>query len=92
MNLHGIILFSYFVFYVNAHLSIQPPPELYFTIRNKILKKIIYEDKMKAKIMINKIKLIYNRILSTYYEVNEKYYDLTDADKTIIDTILSLVY
>jgi hypothetical protein len=92
MNLSIIFLFSYFVFYVKGHLSIQVPPELYFTIRNNILKKIIYEDKMKAKIMINKIKFIYNRILSTYYEVNEKYYELTEADKTIIDIILSLVY
>lgn len=90
--IHVIFLFSYVAFYVHAHLSIYPPTQLYFTVRNNILKKIIYEDKIKAKFIINKIKFIYNRILSKYYEVNEKYYDLSDADKSIIDTVLSLVY
>ena len=92
LQVHFIFMLSYVVFYIQAHLSIYPHTELYFTIRNNILKKIIYEDKIKAKVMINKIKFIYNKILSNYYEVNEKYYELSDADKSIIDIIISLVY
>lgn len=65
-------------------------PELYYGLRNSMLKKIIYEDKSKAKTIIQQTKMAYNKVLSTFYEYQSKYYELSESDKIIIETLLSL--
>jgi len=64
----------------------------YYVIRNNILKNIILSDIQRAKNLIKSTMLIYNRALSKYYELNEKYYSLSENDKILLETILSLTY
>ena len=66
--------------------------EQYFTIRNSILRKLIHDDVYKAKLIIKSTKFFYNKLLSKYYEINEKYYCLTEEERNIIETIISLAY
>ena len=65
-------------------------PEIYYGFRNSILKKIIYEDKRKAKTIIQQTKIAYNKILSTFYDYQSKYYELSESDQLIIETLISL--
>jgi len=65
-------------------------PEIYYGLRNTMLKKIIYEDKSKAKTIIQQTKMAYNKVLSTFYEYQSKYYELSESDQLIIETLLSL--
>jgi hypothetical protein len=67
-------------------------PDHYFMVRNGLLKKMLYEDIDRAKLIINHTKIMYNNILSKYYEINEKYYSLNEEYKTILETIVSLSY
>jgi len=69
-----------------------PYHETYYTIRNIVLKKVIQEDPTRAKIFINKTKFIYNKILSNYYDIHDKYYSLSDTDKTLLESLLTMVY
>ena len=66
--------------------------EQYFMIRNSILRKLISDDVYKAKLIIKSTKFFYNKLLSKYYEINEKYYSLTEEERNIIETIISLAY
>ena len=86
-----VFLLSCFFIQVNCKLQITKP-EVYYIIRNSILKKIIYDDVTRAKIVINNTKIFYNKLLSKYYEINEKYYSLSENDRTIIETLFSLSY
>ena len=69
-----------------------PYPDTYYIIRNCVLKKVIQEDPIRAKIFINKTKIIYNKILSNYYDIHDKYYSLSDTDKTLLEALLTMVY
>jgi len=86
MNIFNIIFIIMWMQYINCN------PPIYYVIRNKILKKIIFTDIDKAKILFNKLKIIYNASLTKYYEINDKYYSLSETDKTIVETVLSLTF
>jgi hypothetical protein len=66
--------------------------ECYFTLRNIILKKLIYDDVKKTKIVVKTAKIIYNKLISKYYEINEKYYKLSEEERAIIEAVISLTY
>jgi hypothetical protein len=89
-----ILLLSYFFMQIKQTSCILQviKPEVYYIIRNRVLKKIIYDDASRAKIIIKSTKLFYNKILSKYYEMNANYYSLSEEDRTIIETIISLTY
>lgn len=70
-------------------------------LRNKFLRVYIATDKKKVvseysnKIIIktkSKIDKYYNKILSKYYDLSLFYNSLTDEEKEILETIISLCY
>lgn len=70
-------------------------------LRNKILRIYIANDKKKVineysnKIIIktkSKVNVFYNKILSKYYDASLFYNSLTDEEKEIIETIISICY
>lgn len=70
-------------------------------LRNKFLRIYIATDKKKVvseysnKIIIktkSKIDKYYNKILSKYYDLSLFYNSLTDEEKEILETIISLCY
>lgn len=60
------------------------------------LKKILLVQNIKLKYLKNisskKLLKIYDKALSKYYDCNINYSSLSEDDKTIIETILSLSY
>lgn len=85
------MLFLFFIQHVRSEFRIYYS-EIYYNMRNSMLKKIIYEDKMRAKMIVKTTKMFYNKLVSKYYEMNEKYYTLNENDRTLIETILSLAF
>jgi len=86
----SLVLLS-FISQISCKLYIIKTKE-YFMIRNTILKKIIRDDIQRAKLIVKATKFFYNKLLSSYYEANEKYHSLSEEDRTIIETIISLTY
>jgi hypothetical protein len=71
--------------------------EYYLITRNNFLRALLTsKEYKKTKMLINKTSYIcdniYNKILSGYYDLNGKYHSLSEDDKTIIETIISLCY
>jgi CRISPR/Cas system-associated endonuclease Cas3-HD len=60
------------------------------------LKKIIEVQNIKIKYLKNitskKLLKIYDKALSNYYDVNIMYNKLSEDEKTILETVLSLCY
>ena len=59
-------------------------------IRNSILKTIINNDIRLFKSMVNRIKEIKTTAVSNYYNSMCWYYSLTDDEKTLFETVISL--
>jgi hypothetical protein len=58
-------------------------------LRNSYLRLKLSEDVAKIKYYYKKM---YTKILNLYYDLNKEYYSLSDADRTLIETIISLSY
>jgi CRISPR/Cas system-associated endonuclease Cas3-HD len=95
LNLLFLILFLYIIKNTSANKSFN------LILRNKILRIYIADDKKKLineysnKIIIktkSKVNEFYNKILSKYYDMSLFYNSLTDEEKEIIETIVSLCY
>ena len=62
-------------------------------IRNSFLRIVIANDYKKTKKVVSSIKnYFYNKTLTTYYNISEKYYALSEDDRVLIETIISLSY
>ena len=71
--------------------------DYYLMTRNNLLRTLLSTTEYrKTRVLLNKTtdlyNNIYNKILSMYYDTNGKYYSLSEDDKTIIETIISLCY
>ena len=88
-----LIIFCFFNKIINSNSKLQIiNQESYYIIRNSLLKKIIYNDIYRLKSVIKQTKIIYNKLITKYYETNEKYYSLTENERAIIETVISLTY
>jgi hypothetical protein len=91
MNLLLSLLLISFITQISSKLNIIKP-EQYFMIRNSILRKIIHDDVVKAKLIVKSTKIFYNKILTKYYDFNQQYYSLSEEDRAIIEAVISLTY
>jgi hypothetical protein len=66
--------------------------------KDKLLSLIKIKEKSEnylhnmKNIAFIKINILYNSILSKYYDINLFYYSLSDEDKLLIDSVISLCY
>ena len=91
MNMLVLLLLISFINQISSKLHIIKP-EQYFMIRNSILRKIIHDDVVKAKLIVKSTKIFYNKILTKYYDFNQQYYSLSEEDRAIIEAVISLTY
>jgi len=73
-------------FYSNNNNNIQYNMLI---LRNSYLRLKLSEDVAKIKYYYKKM---YTKTLNLYYDLNKEYYSLSDADRALIETIISLSY
>ena len=89
MNIKYILFFNFFILlYGDKILSI---------VRNSYLRLYISNYKKKYSIFnsannLQKISSLYNSILSKYYDISSIYYSLSDDEKILVDSVISLLY
>jgi len=70
-------------------LSIHKSHKLYHAIRNCTLRVLLKNDIRKTKLVLNNI---YDKTIAIYFDSIEAYTNLSEDDKYIIESILSLLY
>ena len=99
MNFQGFNIMFLFIFLYIINTFAEKAYNL--RLRNKFLRIYIASDKKKVineysnKIIIktkSKIDKYYNKLLSKYYDLSLFYNSLTDEEKEILETIISLCY
>jgi hypothetical protein len=58
-------------------------------LRNSYLRIKLSEDVSKLKYYYKKM---YTKTLNLYYDLNREYYSLSDEERTLIETIISISY
>jgi hypothetical protein len=106
-NKMDLILIIICVLFISCNVQIKGDHASYMKFRNNILrvlvshryhplKRMIEIQNIKIKYMKNisskKILRLYDKCLSYYYDTTITYNSLSEHDKTIIETILSLCY
>ena len=80
-----LLLFMYCIQIANAINHIA--------FRNSFLRVIISNDYKKTKNTFRIMKtFLYNKTISAYYDISHYYYTLSEDDKTLIESIISLGY
>jgi len=105
-NINNMIIII-FILLLSCNIEIKGNRDNYMKFRNYSLrlllsdeyadlKKIIEVQNIKIKFLKNitskKLLKIYDKALSKYYDVNIMYNTLSEDEKTIFETILSLCY
>jgi len=102
-----IILILICVLFISCNVQIKGDTTTYMKFRNNMLrilvsdryhplKRMIENQNIKIKYIKNitskKILKLYDKCLSQYYDISVTYNSLSEDDKTIIETILSMCY
>ena len=102
-----LILVVICILFISCNVQIKGDYTSYMKFRNNMLRVLISERYYPLKKMIEiqniKIKYIknitskeilklYDKCLSQYYDINITYNSLSEDDKTIIETIMSMCY
>lgn len=62
----------------------------YTQFRNHSMRIILTEDYKKSKVLFKNVKVFYNKLFSMYHDINNKYYSLSENDRTLFESIISL--
>ena len=94
-NQYFVLLFVYLLNFTKQNKMHYN--DYYLMTRNSVLRTLLSTTEYKkTRILLKKTNElynnIYNKILSIYYDSNYKYHSLSEDDKTIIETIISLCY
>lgn len=106
-NNMNVILLLVCILFISCNVQIKGDRSVYMKFRNNMLrvlvsdryyplKRMIEYQKIKMKYIKNitskKILKMYDKCLSQYYDINITYNTLSEDDKTILETIMSLCY